>query len=185
MHQIKSVAVYCGSAEHVDPRYYDATAELGQILAEEGIRLIYGGGGIGLMGALANASLKSGGEVIGISTELLYALEGLRIGQPKLSELHIVSTMHERKCMMFDRSDGFIILPGGLGTLEEAFEVLTWRQLGLHFKPIVFLNTSNYWDPLLNHLLSHMINEGFVRSIDRQLFRFCNHPVDILRALRK
>lgn len=185
MHDIKSVGVYCGSSTGNDPRYLDAAINLGHALAAEGISLVYGGGGLGLMGALANACLDEGGQVVGITTEFLYGREGLRIGERELSELHVVDNMHERKCMMFERSDGFIVLPGGLGTLEEAFEVLTWRQVGLHAKSIVFLNTQNYWTPLLDGLIKHMIQQGFVRDIDRHLFQLCDNVTDALKILRK
>jgi uncharacterized protein (TIGR00730 family) len=183
MNKIKSVAVYCGSAQCLNPHYHEAIALFGQILAKERIKVIYGGGGFGLMGTLANECLNHGGHVVGISTDYLYPLEGLREGQPQLSELLIVKHMHERKNLMFERSDAFVILPGGLGTLEEAFEVLTWRQLGLHIKPIIFLNTLNYWKPLLDHLFSHMITQGFVHNDERQLFQICDHPTDILKIL--
>lgn len=182
--RINSIAVYCGSGTHVHTRYHDDAELLGQLLAREKIKLIYGGGGMGLMGTIADACLNNGGEVIGISTKYLHKLEGLRIGKPKLSELIMVKNMHERKCKMFERSDAFVILPGGLGTLEEAFEVLTWRQLGLHIKPIIFLNTFNYWNPLLDNLVSHMIDQGFVDSNDRQLFQLCSDPPSVLKSLR-
>lgn len=183
MHSIQSVCVYCGSSDTVAQRYHDVAVELGRVLAANRITLVYGGGGVGLMGTLADACLEDGGQVVGIMTEFLYEFEGTRAGDRELTELHIVSSMHERKCQMFDRADGFVVMPGGLGTLDEAFEMLTWRQVGLHSKPIVILNSFGYWNGFLDHQLPHMIQEGFVREIDKQLFELCEQPKDVLEVL--
>lgn len=184
MHAIQSVCVYSGSSKSIVQRYHDVAVELGHILATTQVTLVYGGGGIGLMGTLADACLDEGGQVVGIMPEFLYESEGLRDGA-ELSELHIVSSMHERKCEMFERSDGFVLMPGGFGSLDEFTEIITWRQLGLHSKPIVILNSFGYWNGLLEHQLPHMIEEGFVKEADKHLFEVCEQPKDVLEALRK
>ena len=135
----------------------DAAARLGKLLADEGIVLVYGGGGVGLMGVLANAALSAGGRVVGVIPRFLLKREA---GHPALSETVVVDTMHERKLQMFERSDAFVVLPGGLGTLEEFFEVLSWRTLGLHTKPIVIVDEGGYWD-LLTALLREVVDGGF------------------------
>ena len=131
MTKMNSICVYCGSSNTVDQRYKDVAVELGTLLAKKDITLIFGGGGVGLMGLISDACLKAGGRAVGVMTEFLFEYEGTR---REITELHVVKSMHERKCKMFDLSDGFIILPGGFGTLDEAFEILTWRQVGLHNK---------------------------------------------------
>jgi uncharacterized protein (TIGR00730 family) len=135
----------------------EAAARLGKLLADQGTTLVYGGGGVGLMGVLANAALAAGGRVVGIIPRFLLKREA---GHPALSETVVVETMHERKLQMFERSEAFIILPGGLGTLEEFFEVLSWRSLGLHTKPIVILDQGGYWEPLAA-LLREVVDGGF------------------------
>jgi uncharacterized protein (TIGR00730 family) len=135
----------------------EAAARLGKLLANEGTTLVYGGGGVGLMGVLANAALAAGGRVVGVIPRFLLKREA---GHPALSETVVVDTMHERKLQMFERSDAFVILPGGLGTLEEFFEVLSWRSLGLHTKPIVILDQGGYWEPLAA-LLRGVVEGGF------------------------
>src|SRR5262244_2608254 len=142
MASIVSVCVYCGSSVGANPRYAEAAQQLGAELAGHGMRLVYGGGRIGLMGHVADAVLASGGQVIGVIPEHLQAREK---GHRGVTELRIVASMHERKNLMFQLSDAFVILPGGFGTLDEAFEMLTWRQLHLHDKPILFLNVARYW----------------------------------------
>ncbi|HEX2581122.1 MAG TPA: TIGR00730 family Rossman fold protein [Dongiaceae bacterium] len=163
---IKSLCVYCGSSTGSHPLLVTAAQELGEALAERGIRLIYGGARIGLMGALADATLQAGGKVIGIIPQHLDSVE---VGHRGLTELKIVDSMHTRKKLMFDLADAFAILPGGLGTLDEFFEILTWRQLRLHDKPVVLLNIGGYWDHLLK-MVDHIIEKDFARPAIRQHF---------------
>jgi uncharacterized protein (TIGR00730 family) len=159
-HPIRSVCVYCGSGKGLDKRFAEAAAALGRMLAGSGFRLVYGGGGNGLMGETARAALDCGGFVIGVIPENLVTLE-----HPfeDISELIVVRTLHQRKMLMFEQADAFIALPGGLGTLEELIEQLTWAQLGHHQKPIILLNTAGYWDLLLE-LIDKMRRETFIRQ---------------------
>jgi uncharacterized protein (TIGR00730 family) len=159
MRQIRSICVYCGSGTGADPAFIDAARKLGEMLAKGGIRLVYGGGRIGLMGEVARAVLDAGGEVTGIIPEFLKARE---LMLPEAQELHVVKDMHARKQMMFERADAFIALPGGIGTLEELVEQMTWAQLGRHDKPILIADINGFWRPLLS-LLAHMRENGFVR----------------------
>jgi uncharacterized protein (TIGR00730 family) len=152
-----SICVYCGSRFGVNPAARDLTARLGTLMARHGITLVYGGGGVGLMGVLANAVLDAGGRAVGVIPRFLLQREA---GHPALHETVVVETMHERKLQMFERADAFVILPGGIGTLEEFFEVLSWRTLGLHSKPIVILDLDGYWDPLAA-LLHNVVDSGF------------------------
>ncbi|MBL9034616.1 MAG: TIGR00730 family Rossman fold protein [Rhodospirillaceae bacterium] len=163
---IKSVCVYCGASPGASETFINIARELGRELAGRGVRLVYGGGGIGLMGAVADATIAGGGEVLGIIPQ---HLERAELGHRGLTELKIVDTMHTRKRMMFDQSDAFVILPGGMGTLDETFEIITWRQLGMHDKPIILINHEGYWDPFLG-LVDHVIDKGFARPAARQLF---------------
>jgi len=160
---IKSICVYCGSQPGHDPAYRKAAQVLGRAMAESGIDLIYGGGTKGIMGAVADAIMSSGGKAIGIIPEFLMDKEASRHSLGQLSELHVTKDMHERKHMMFERSDAFVTLPGGIGTLEEIIEIMTWAQLGRHTKPMVFANINGFWDPL-NLLLGHMAEEGFIHT---------------------
>ncbi len=175
MRKIKSICVYCGSRPGAQPGYADLARQTGKSLAQTGIILVYGGGQIGLMGLAAREALANGGRVIGIIPEHLDEVE---IAQTGLSELHVVADMHARKRMMFDRSDAFIVLPGGLGTLEEFLEMLTWRQLGLHNKPIYLLNYQQYWDPLIA-LFDHVVDQGFAAPPTTSLFQ----SIDSLESL--
>lgn len=160
MKLIGSVCVYCGSSGGVNPRHQAAAGEFGRLLAESGVRLVYGGGGLGLMGAIARGVLSHGGQVIGIIPRFLVSREQML----EAVQEHIVTeTMHERKQHMFDLSDGFVAFPGGIGTLEELVEQLTWAQLGRHHKPIAIANLDGYWDPLLA-MLGHMRKEGFIQK---------------------
>ncbi len=163
---LRSLAVFCGSSVGIDPVHRAAAEQLGQALAERKIRLVYGGGGIGLMGVLADAALAAGGEAVGVIPEHLLRLE---VGHTGLSELITVATMHERKQRMFDLADGFAVLPGGLGSLDETFEILTWRLLHLHDKPIVVIDEAGYWQPLLA-LIDHAISAGFASETARDHF---------------
>jgi hypothetical protein len=161
--RISSICVYCGSQPGIDPSYREAARNLGQAMAENGIDLVYGGGTKGLMGAVADAVMSNGGKAIGIIPEFLMDKEASRQELGNLTELHVTSDMQERKHMMFDRSDAFVTLPGGIGTLEEIIEIMTWAQLGRHTKPMVFANIGGFWDPL-NALIGHMSSQGFIHT---------------------
>jgi uncharacterized protein (TIGR00730 family) len=166
MSAIKSICVYCGASLGNSPEYLKLAQEMGRQLARRRIRLVYGGGRVGLMGALADAALAEGGRVIGIIPDHLQAAE---VGHDGLSELRVVESMHARKRLMFDLSDAFVVLPGGFGTLDETFEIVTWRQLGLHDKPIVLVDQDGYWEPFLD-LIDHLILAGFAKPAARQNF---------------
>jgi len=160
MSKINAICVYCGSSPGTDPAFIDAARSLGKILAENGVRLVYGGGSIGLMGALASAAIEHGGEVTGIIPEFLTMKERPR----RLArELIITPDMHERKWKMFELADAFVTLPGGVGTLEEVVEQLTWLQLGRHRKPVLLANINGFWDPLIE-IIDHMRALGFIHS---------------------
>jgi len=164
---VRAVCVFCGSSAPADPRYRDAARGLGALVARRGIDLVYGGGSVGLMGELADAALNAGGRVIGVIPAGLFARE---INHTGLTELHEVASMHERKQLMYDRSDGFIALPGGLGTLEELAEVTTWSQLGLHSKPVVLLDVGGFWEPLIAQL-DRMVDVGLLKPPGRDLIQ--------------
>jgi len=186
MSDIRSVCVYCGSAGKVDQIFKDAAHDLGTRIGGAGLRLVYGGGRVGLMGIIADATLAAGGEVVGIIPEHIQALE---VDHTGLTELHVVDSMHTRKAMMVARSDGFVILPGGIGTLDEAFEIITWRQLLLHDKPIVIANIDGFWDPLIA-LLEHLQATGFMRKpnipgSERPLYTVVDTVDEIMPALRR
>ena len=167
MNDIKSVCVYCGSSGQVDPRYRDAATRLGRRLAEHGIGMVYGGGRIGLMGLLADAALASGARVIGV---IPIALHDREVAHRGLSELIVVPDMQERKRRMFELADAVAVLPGGLGTLDEAFEAITLRQLGMSRAPVALVNIDGYWDPLIA-LIERTIEQGFTRAETRKLYR--------------
>ena len=156
---MKSLCVFCGSSDGSRPEYAAAAEALGAALARAGIKLVYGGAHVGLMGRIADAALGAGGKVVGVMPAVLVEKEVAHRG---LTELHEVASMHERKALMADLSDGFISLPGGAGTMEEAFEVWTWAQLGIHAKPVAFLNVDGYFDKLID-LVDHMVQNGFLR----------------------
>ena len=162
---IHRICVFCGSNAGHDPTYLEAARGLGQLFAREGIALVYGGGSVGLMGELADAVLGAGGEAIGVIPHALWARE---VGHRGLTDLHIVETMHERKAMMADLADAFIALPGGLGTLEEIFEIWTWAQLGLHAKPLGFLDVNGFYTPLMQ-FLDRASRERFLRDEHRAI----------------
>ncbi|MBU2487519.1 MAG: TIGR00730 family Rossman fold protein [Alphaproteobacteria bacterium] len=161
--RISSICVYCGSQPGDNPVYRQAARTLGRAMAESGIDLIYGGGTRGLMGAVAEAVMSNGGKAVGIIPEFLMDKEASRQELGQLTELHVTRDMHERKHMMFERSDAFVTLPGGIGTLEEIVEIMTWAQLGRHTKPMVFANINGFWDPL-NALIGHMRDAGFIHT---------------------
>ncbi|MFD2785617.1 LOG family protein [Hymenobacter rubripertinctus] len=167
---MKSVAVYCGASSGTAEIYTQQAQAMGQALAERGFTLVFGGGRVGLMGAVADAVLAHGGQAIGVIPDFLADKELAHTG---LTELHVVKTMHERKLMMADLAEGFVAMPGGYGTLEELFEVLTWGQLGLHRKPIGVLNVQGYYDHLLR-ALDHMADEGLLRRENRH--QLLSHP---------
>ncbi len=171
MNTIRTVCVYCGSGPGTNPSFVEAAIAFGKALAEDGIRLVYGGGSIGLMGAVAKSVLDHGGAVTGIIPEFLTNREN---ALKRVQELIVTPDMHERKRLMFERSDAFVALPGGIGTLEELVEQLTWQQLGRHAKPVLLANVDGFWEPLLA-LLAHMRETEFIRP---------TLTVDILKAER-
>jgi uncharacterized protein (TIGR00730 family) len=159
------VCVFCGSSTGADPAYRDAAEHVGRTLAERGIGLIYGGASVGTMGAVADAALAAGGHVTGVIPQSLVDRE---IAHPGLSDLHVVADLHERKAKMASLADAFLVLPGGVGTLEELFEVFTWAQLGLHHKPIALLDVVGYYQPMLR-FLDHMAGQGFLKGAYRDM----------------
>lgn len=175
---LKRICVFCGSNPGNNPTYLEAAQELGSTIATRGYELVYGGAEVGLMGAVADAALRAGGRVVGVMPKALIEKE---IGHKGLSEQHIVSSMHERKALMADLSDGFIALPGGVGTLEEIFEIWTWAQLGHHGKPLAFMNVLGFYDPLCA-FLDHQSSEGFVRKGHRDMAIFSKNSDEILQA---
>ena len=181
MSDIRSVCVYCGSSSHGPENHRVAARQLGSLLAGNGIRLVFGGGHIGLMGVTADAALAAGGEVVGIIPDFLRDLE---LGHNGCTEMIVTDSMHSRKQKMAELSDGFAILPGGLGTLDEAFEIITWRQLGLHDKPIVIVDVDGYWQPL-QALIDQVTANNYMRPTDAPLFEFVGSIDEILPALRK
>jgi uncharacterized protein (TIGR00730 family) len=156
---MKSIAVYCGASLGARPLYAEAAREMARALVEHNIALVYGGGKVGLMGVIADEVLRLGGEATGVIPRALLERE---VGHPGLTRMFVVKDMHERKAMMSDLADGFIAMPGGMGTLEELFEMLTWSQLGIHAKPVGLFNTGGFWDALLR-FVRHQHEEGFVR----------------------
>jgi uncharacterized protein (TIGR00730 family) len=176
----QNICVYCGSSGRSPDIYKDAAIEMGRIIGETGLTLVYGGGSVGLMGLVANSTLEHGGKAIGIIPRHIEARE---IGHPDLTELHVVDSMHTRKNMMVDRSDAFVILPGGIGTMDEFFEIMTWRQLGLHDKPIVVVNVNGYWTTIIE-TLEVMVREKFLRQEDRDCVQVVDRPDQVLEALK-
>ncbi|MDX8469302.1 TIGR00730 family Rossman fold protein [Mesorhizobium sp. VK23B] len=182
MNTIRSVCVYCGSSPGRDEAYIKAGHLLGRSLAKSGLRLIYGGGTKGIMGAVADGALKAGGKVTGIIPRFLINREATETALDKLDELLITDNMHERKHRMFEKSDAFVALPGGIGTVEEIVEIMTWAQLGHHRKPIVFANIKGFWDPMLS-LIEHMSGEGFIHTAHRVRPLVVNDPEAIVAAI--
>ena len=176
---MKRVCVFCGSSLGSRPEYEATARQLGTLLAERHIGLVYGGAHVGLMGAIADAVLAAGGEVIGVIPESLVRKE---IAHQGLGDLRVVGSMHERKALMAELGDGFIALPGGCGTFEEFFEIVTWAQLGMHSKPIAMLNIAGYYDPLLA-LLDQSITEKFVKLEHRQLVLDAADPIQLLERM--
>jgi len=178
-HRIRSLCIFCGSSSGLKAEYAAAAAAMGTLLGQRGIRLVYGGGNVGMMGVLADAALAAGGEVVGVIPQMLVDKE---LAHRHVTDLRIVGSMHERKMLMAELSDAFVALPGGLGTYEELCEVLTWAQLHIHHKPCGCLNVLGYFDPLAR-LLDHAVAEGFLRSEQRRLLVMANDPGDLLALL--
>lgn len=160
---IRSICVYCGSQPGRDPSHIQAGRILGKAIAENGLRLVYGGGMRGIMGAVASGVMSNGGRVLGIIPEFLMDKEATRHDLTTLTEVIVTQDMHQRKHRMFEEADAFVTLPGGIGTLEEIVEIMTWAQLGRHGKPMVFANINGFWDPMLE-LIQHMRDQGFVHT---------------------
>lgn len=165
----RSVCLFCGAAESADPEYLEAAREFGRLSAERGWRLVYGGGGVGLMGASARAAHAAGGRVLGVMPAFLRSRERLF----DEVETVIVSSMHERKILMYDQSDAFVVAPGGVGTLEEAVEILSWKRLDLHDKPVIFLNLHGFWETFFA-LMQHSVAEGMTPPSFLQAWRVCD-----------
>lgn len=178
---IENVCVYCGSSSRVDDAFKEAATQMGTLIAKEGWGVVYGGGHVGLMGLTADAALQNGGKVIGIIPEHIQERE---VQHDNLTELHVVDTMHVRKQMMVDRSQAFVILAGGLGTLDELFELLTWKQLGLHDRPIVIVNIKGYWTKLLE-AVQNIADEGFMRQEDLGLYMVVDSVDDVPKAIKE
>ncbi len=176
---MKRVCVFCGSAFGGDPRYREAAEVVAQQLAERGVGIVYGGGAVGLMGALADAALAAGGEVVGVIPRALVSKEVAHSG---LSEQHLVESMHERKALMSDLSDGFVVLPGGFGTLEELFEVVSWAQLGIHQKPIVLLDVAGFFGPLVEAIRAAS-RAGFIRPEQLRLILVAGDTNELFEQL--
>ncbi len=179
MKQIKSIGVYCSASDRVDGIYKKSAQELGEQLANHKITMVYGGGVQGLMGQVANSVMESGGKVIGFMPDHLKKFED---PNRAITELHMVDSMHTRKRLMFENSDAFFILPGGFGTLDETFELITWRQLKLHDKPIIFINVNNYWSPL-QKLTHNIFAQDFAKPEDEQSFKFVNSISDAFKVV--
>ena len=177
--QARSLCVFCGSREGSDPAYREAAIRLGVLMARRGVRLIYGGGSIGLMGVVADAVLAEGGEAVGVIPDFLMRSEH---GHRRLTEQIITGSMHDRKRRMFELADAFCVIPGGLGTLDETFEIITWKQIRLHRLPIVVLDVAGYWQPL-RALLANVVAAGFADPSIMDLFTVVSRPDDVLDAI--
>lgn len=179
MKKIQAIGVYCSSYEGLDEVYKNAAIELGQQLAKHNITMVYGGGILGLMGDVSKSVMAQGGRVIGFMPHHLKELEDPNWG---ITELHMVDTMHTRKRLMFEHSNAFLVLPGGFGTLDETFELITWQQLKLHEKPIIFINVNNYWTPL-QALTENIFDQHFAKSEHKKYFKFVNSISEAFQAL--
>ncbi len=173
------ICVFCGSKTGSEPLFLEMAIRLGQVLAERGLDLVYGGASIGLMGAVADSVIAGGGKVVGVIPE---AMSSKEVAHDGLTEMHVVSSMHERKSMMARLADAFVALPGGFGSFEELLEMITWAQLGIHRKPVGILNVSGYYDPLIQ-LFERAIEEGFIKPRNRQLFVIEREPDRLLQTL--
>jgi len=179
--QIRSLCVYCGSSGRGRDSHHEAARRLGRLMAQAGVRLVYGGGRIGMMGLVADAVLAAGGEVVGIIPRFLDQVE---VGHSGVSRMIVTDNMHERNEKMAELADAFVILPGGLGTLDETFEILTWKQLQLHDKPVVIADIDGYWQPLVA-LVDRMIEENYARPEHRNMFRIVASVDEVLPALEE
>jgi uncharacterized protein (TIGR00730 family) len=179
--KLRSLCVYCGSSDRVDGAYLASARQMGTTIARHGLRLVYGGGSTGMMGAVADAALDGGAEVIGVIPERFYTTE---LAHKQLTEMHVVETMHIRKAKMVELAEAFVALPGGFGTFEELFEMLTWAQVGLHSKPVGILNIQGYFDPLLR-LIEHAQEQGFLYSEHRSLLVTESDPDRLIQALNR
>ena len=180
MNNKSRVCVFCGAQNAVPQKHLDVGKDLGAFLADNGNRLVYGGGDCGIMGATANATLDNGGEVTGVFPRWLDKFEKEHQG---LTEIHVVDTMHERKQIMYENSDMFVILPGGCGTMDEFFEILTWAQLEVHAKPIIIFNHDGYWTPLVN-LLDNIIEKGFAKPVTSDYYTVVETYDEMLEAIK-
>jgi uncharacterized protein (TIGR00730 family) len=176
---LSSICVFCGSNAGAQAAYLDAAEAVGRGLAQRGVRIVYGGGKVGMMGAVADAARAAGGEVVGVIPQAIFDLE---IGHTDLDDLRVVGSMHERKALMAELSDAFIALPGGVGTLEELFEVYTWAQLGIHSKPLGLIDVAGYYEPLVA-FLDHAVQERFLRPQTRALLAVSESLGDLLAQL--
>ncbi|WP_085900760.1 TIGR00730 family Rossman fold protein [Kiloniella majae] len=180
MTKIKSICVYCGSSNAVSEEHLASANQLGKLAAENNIEVIYGGGRVGSMGRVADGALAHSGKVTGIIPEYLDKFE---VGHKEVNELIVVGSMHTRKMAMFERSDAFCILPGGLGTLDEFFEIATWKQLGMHDKPIIIINLENFWTPLLE-LINHQISAGYLRQNPADIYSVVNNIDEVFAQIQ-
>ena len=179
MAKVQNICVFCGSSMRVDPVYHAAATDMGRRIGEAGMNLVYGGGKVGLMGLAAEAALNAGAKVTGIIPDFL---ESREVGFHEIQELVVTDNMHDRKRLMYERSDAFVILPGGLGTLDETFEVLTWTQLGLSQKPVVIVNTNGFWSPLVT-LIQHTVDSGFAQPKNLEMFQVVETTDAVIPAL--
>jgi uncharacterized protein (TIGR00730 family) len=177
----KWVCVFCASADGASAEYLRAAGELGRLIAGRGYGLLYGGATVGTMGAIADAALAAGGEVVGVIPDVIKERE---IEHHGLTELHVVPTMHERKALLAARADAFVALPGGYGTLDEFIEIVTWAQLRIHAKPCVLVNLGGFYDGLLQ-FLDHIVNEGFIQPENRELIQVARNPEESLRVVER
>lgn len=179
--QLTAVCVFCGSRDGKNLKFLNASKTLGRQCAERKIRVVYGGAGIGMMGAVAQAALDAGGDVTGVVPKFLTEMEPQL---DSLTDIVLTETMHERKIKMYEESDAFVIMPGGIGTLDETMEILTWRQLEVHDKPVIIANLENYWAPFLT-LMDHVIGEGYAGENVRDLYRTVSTVDEILPAIQE
>ncbi len=181
MEEINSLCVFCGSRVGNDPAYISTARELAEEMVRRNIRLVYGAGNIGIMGEVADAVSKSGGKITGIIPDFLDELE---VGRKESDKFIVTKSMHERKALMFEASDAFVTLPGGLGSLDETFEILTWRQLGLHDKPIIILDVNGYWEPL-SALIDSVVSKGFAAETIKDLYTVVDSVESVFEVLSK
>lgn len=176
---MQKIAVFCGSSRGFDPAYTSQARELGKLLAQNNITLVFGGSRVGLMEELSDAALQAGGQVVGVMPRFLY---DKGIGHPGLTEMILVESMHERKMRMNELCDGVIALPGGFGTLDECFEMITWAQLGIHQKPVALLNVNGFYDPLA-HMVNHMTVQGFLKEVHRDMLLISDNAHHLLNQM--